>query len=324
LVKKRNRVIHLRAAQKNRFISPTAETAENAMENQNKLSPSPTPVDLPQQEPDKRVKRVVHVVPPRDPRVLAEWRPPTRAELLSIIPDCSPLYRDLAGMVADCLPGTDAKYPPLPPLPADYQPNEHSVAKSCAKGDLRQLQWHVERKGEDVNQQDSRWSMLHWACCSGKLQCVQYLLSRGANPAAHTSRSCTPLMLASAVRYWDIARYLLHHHNDIAPVNPADPPGRVCDIRNNDGRTVLHLCDHSPELTRELVLQYGMDPNQDDDEGNTPLHLAARLGRLEIARVLVEECGANPNMRNCHGQTAADLAECYGESATAKYLLTRL
>ena len=149
---------------------------------------------------------------------------------------------------------------------------------------------------------------------------MQYMLSRGANPAAQDTIGRTPLIYSSEHRHWDTVHYLLHHHNEIAPVNPTDPPGRVCDIRNNDGWTVFHWAFNDSELTRELVLQYGMDPNSADNKGETSLHWVARCGRLEIARVLVEECGANPNMRNCHGQTAADIATITRHWAVAKYL----
>jgi ankyrin repeat protein len=262
------------------------------------------------------------VLPPRNLRVLAEWRAPTRAELLSIIPDCSPLYRDLAGMVADCLPGTEAKYPALPPLPAGYQPNHRDIFQASSEGDLHQLQWLVERKGEDVNQHnEDQWIPLHFAAIHGFLKCVQYLLSRGANPAARTSWSYTPLMFAALGGHCDTVRYLLHHHNDIAPADPTDPPGRVCDIRNTDGWTVLHqLTNGNLELVRDLVLQYGMDPNKGGKRGDTPLHSAVLFGKLEAVRMLVEECGADPNIVNKHGQTAARLADEIGFSDAANYL----
>ena len=93
---------------------------------------------------------------------------------------------------------------------------------------------------------------------------------------------------------------------------------------NELGVTVLHHAVSSPDLSRvnapdfadvvELLLDSGSDvsaqiPADDDGPpfifkaGDTPLHVAARWGSVDVCRLLLEH-GANVHARNAHGQTA--------------------
>lgn len=56
-----------------------------------------------------------------------------------------------------------------------------------------------------------------------------------------------------------------------------------------------------------------------DAKGDTPLHLAARLGNLALCDIFVQ-AGANPNAQNNEQQTPADLAEIEGHSLVAQLL----
>jgi oxysterol-binding protein 1 len=49
--------------------------------------------------------------------------------------------------------------------------------------------------------------------------------------------------------------------------------------------------------------------NSRDREGNTPLHLAAKLGRPSVVRMLLEQQGINDAIANYQGQTAPDVAK---------------
>jgi len=59
--------------------------------------------------------------------------------------------------------------------------------------------------------------------------------------------------------------------------------------------------------TLRLLLETGAPPNIADLEGNTPLIVAARNGRIDAVRVLVEH-GADINAQNLAGQTAIEAA----------------
>jgi ankyrin repeat protein len=59
----------------------------------------------------------------------------------------------------------------------------------------------------------------------------------------------------------------------------------------------------------EILLDYGANPNLQDFEGATPLHIAGDENSAEIVSMLVSR-GADPSIRNSFGTKAADL--CIG------------
>ena len=77
------------------------------------------------------------------------------------------------------------------------------------------------------------------------------------------------------------------------------------------GTTILHLAIQcaEPQVVDFVVSNGGsLDINATDREGNTPLHLAAQLGRFPIVKHLLEQPGINDAIPNHQGRTAIDLA----------------
>ena len=70
------------------------------------------------------------------------------------------------------------------------------------------------------------------------------------------------------------------------------------------GRTALHKAASSTSAQCvRILLERGLNPNQDDNDGNTPLHLACLFGRGETVEALLSY-GADASLRNGKQQTA--------------------
>lgn len=63
--------------------------------------------------------------------------------------------------------------------------------------------------------------------------------------------------------------------------------------------------------------------NERDDYGATPIHFAARNGKLECLQWLVERSGISPNAATLNGNTAAHDAAATGHVTCLEYLLSK-
>ncbi|CAD5113756.1 DgyrCDS2922 [Dimorphilus gyrociliatus] len=127
-------------------------------------------------------------------------------------------------------------------------------------------------------------------------------------------------------------------HLSVAMISYASEPKDFC-ISNNKMQTVLHLAtlQNLPRLVRFLVIN-GSSVTARDSYGNTPLHLACKLGYLECCAALIkplvldeEKCmifeekplqkiPQSPNIYNFNGQTC--LHEAVNHLEIVSLLLT--
>ena len=66
-----------------------------------------------------------------------------------------------------------------------------------------------------------------------------------------------------------------------------------------------------------------LNPNSCDRDGNTPLHIAAGRGLIEVVMWLCEQKGAKMSCRNRNNLTAFDVAKLQGNQQVSDYLLQR-
>ncbi|KAK6099287.1 hypothetical protein MT418_000722 [Batrachochytrium dendrobatidis] len=85
-------------------------------------------------------------------------------------------------------------------------------------------------------------------------------------------------------------------------------PRRIIDCRDWEGKNALvTACRYSQTAAIKILLEHGLDSNQPDYIGNTPLHYCAKFNLTESAHLLISK-GADTTTRNNLGQTPLFLA----------------
>ena len=80
-------------------------------------------------------------------------------------------------------------------------------------------------------------------------------------------------------------------------------------LQNQYGYVALHgACDYGHLECAKALLGAGADINKQDNDGWTPLMLAARNGKIEVVRELLKR-GAKKDLKNNAGKTAYKLAD---------------
>jgi len=145
--------------------------------------------------------------------------------------------------------------------------------------------------GHNPNECDGRGKTpLRQAVVYNRPVCVQLLLNRGAD-AWYSDRFMGGLL--AYVDRADIAALLI---SKLAPMTIKNRSGRGPLFYQLDRRRVL-----------ELLLENEADPDQQANNGMTPLMIACRDGKLQAVKIL-DRRGASWDIRNRWGKTALDYA----------------
>lgn len=154
---------------------------------------------------------------------------------------------------------------------------------------------------------------LHWACAMGRIRVVKLLLTAGADVFRVNSNGQTALMRAAMFsNNYDLRKFpelfeLLHRSILNIDRNDRTVFHHVVDLALSRGKPhasryyletmVLRLAEYGEQLADILNFQ--------DDEGETPLTMAARARSKRLVRLLLEH-GADPKIRNKEGKNAED------------------
>ena len=214
-------------------------------------------------------------------------------------------------------------------------------------------------RGADLDRWDDRGhSPLYAAAKGGHSHLVRLLLGWRADPNRATPDGVTPLMAAAKANAVQSIRALLaagapiearDRHGNTALMH-ADRSGAV-DIllesgaseyaQNSVGKTALALAvedtlgtSHPFFVTEDgkhkgdkdlgipaiqALLSRGRALDIQDDDGNTPLIIAAEGGRADVVQMLLEH-GAQRSIQNRQGLTALDAAATNGHDDTVRLL----
>uniref|UniRef100_A0ABD2XGA2 Uncharacterized protein n=1 Tax=Trichogramma kaykai TaxID=54128 RepID=A0ABD2XGA2_9HYME len=151
----------------------------------------------------------------------------------------------------------------------------HIVCKKGKGADVSANILFEIRDDVQVDVRDKRGNApLHLALMEGNKEMVELLLRNGADPnLANATEGWTPLHVVCK-RYVDdevLAEMFFEICDDIQ---------RTVEVNGRDklGRTPLHLAvaNGYKRLTKLLLKRDGVDPNQADSEGTTPLHVISK------------------------------------------------
>lgn len=168
-------------------------------------------------------------------------------------------------------------------------------------------------KGADISAMGTNGSIpLHTAAYYGQSGIIKYLLEKGADINAKTSYGYTPLMYAITSDDMDVIRTLISKNADVT-------------LQNGVGSNVFHFVaqgesGHDAKDLLELLLQNNPPIevlNAQDRDGDTPLIIAVKYERMDVANILLEK-GVDPNIRDGNGDIAlsvvAEAEEMYEDT----------
>ncbi|WP_341811598.1 ankyrin repeat domain-containing protein [Wolbachia endosymbiont (group A) of Oxytorus armatus] len=185
------------------------------------------------------------------------------------------------------------------------------------------------REGADVNvKNDKGETPLHFAAEMGHAEIVKDLLDKGANVNAVDKDGKTPFKLAANEEIQTLlentAKLLeAAKSGNVDAVTRLISTGASVNATDQDGKTPLHLAarDNNKEIVEALLKVNGINVNATDQGGKTPLHLAARDNNKEIVEALLKVNGINVNAQDKDDSTPLHWAAVKGHEEVVEALL---
>eukprot|EP00066_Takifugu_rubripes_P016775 XP_011606041.1 PREDICTED: ankyrin repeat and SAM domain-containing protein 6 isoform X2 [Takifugu rubripes] len=172
------------------------------------------------------------------------------------------------------------------------------------------LEW-----GSDVNfsQKTTLWGPLMAATLSGKVAMAQQLVERGSDPDRVNVLSKTAFELAMQLKQRELKAYL----DTITTVRPQTDDDR----RRPDVFSALK--SGNLQLVKEILEEDPTQVNSSNQEGASPLMMAAVSGQLQVVQLMVEKHADVDKQDGVHGWTALMQATYHGNKDIVKYLLSQ-
>ena len=149
---------------------------------------------------------------------------------------------------------------------------------------LSDSQCLVDAKGLDG------YTALHYSCRYGHVGIVKTLVSHKANVNARTDSGDTPLTLAAMNKHDNVVHALSDYN---------------CEVLAKDKDALLNTsCERGYiGIVRILVTEHKADICAKTNSGDTPLHVAARYGQLQVTIALINELNCDINVKGQLGRS---------------------
>ncbi len=191
------------------------------------------------------------------------------------------------------------------------------------------------------------WGSTALICAAnrGHSDTTRVLLEHGANTDIQANDGKTALLVATQFHNKNIMRLLLahqakpnikNHHGDTAlltAIKKEEPAIEIIrllledghadpNIQDKDGNSPLHLATHNENIV-SLLFEHEAKPNLKNNAGNTALiNFIKNQNQIPSMPVqIILENEANPNIKDTDGATALHYAARYGHAPIAKLLL---
>ncbi len=171
----------------------------------------------------------------------------------------------------------------------------------------------------DINAptRDEGMTALHLAVRDNHQMLVHKLLELGADPSRAAKNRLLPL------HYAILSDQLTSAENLLAGLRLKKQP--LDQYRDQNGWSLLHYAAtrETPQMAAMLIAA-GCSPAVDADTGDTPLHIAARAGRMAVVEYLVESKDADMIARNKNDETPLAVAMRLGRKDIADFLMQKI
>ena len=161
------------------------------------------------------------------------------------------------------------------------------------------------------------WTLLHYACFRNQSELIRLLISDfQLDPGAKDNNGDTPLHIAYYFNKIDAMKLLISQYTTVpVAINPST------NIKNG---TLLHFicrCHDDIEVIDILIAKFYFSPTAKDDNGKTPLHIAAARGHLRTVRLLIAKHQVDVDPRANDNSTPLCMAVLKGHKRVVLVLL---
>ena len=228
---------------------------------------------------------------------------------------------------AHCNPSCENKYDKIP---LDY---------AYSNGHINIIEYLICEAHSNIYSEGQE--LLQFACRIGNIAIAQYLIkNKHCNPSCENNDGDTPLHIAHRNGYFNIVEYLICEAH--------------CNVNNEGSKILLSACRiGNIAIAQYLIRNKHCNPSCENNDGDTPLHIAhrngyfniveyliceahcsvndegskillsaCRIGNITITKYLISEANCNPLYKDYDGDTPLHYACGYGHLNITQYLIS--